>query len=50
MLPYRFLLKNNTNIYLYITFKHYNTQQQINNNKKEYYCTRKACVMSLVTL
>ena len=50
------LLKKKYN-YLYIALKHYNTkpkkktkQKQKQINKKEHYCTRKACVMSLVLL
>ena len=38
----------NTYGYLYITFKHYNTKPKKQINKKEYYCTHKAHVISLV--
>ena len=43
-----FLKKKNTNSYLYNTFKYYNAKPKEQINKKEYYCTRKTCVISLV--
>ena len=51
MLPYLILYKKKiTNVYLYITFKHYNTKLKKQINKKEHYCTRKIRMVNLVLL